>query len=352
MNIALTYDLKDDYLARGYSSEAAAEFDSRETIEALATVMAAQGHTIERIGNLQALLAALHAGIRPDLVFNLCEGEKGVGREALVPALLEAYDIPCVFSDSAVMALSLHKGLCKLAVRGLGVPTADFTVVESLKQLEEWSGKDKQRDFSQAGPLAFPLFAKPIAEGTSKGISRLSRIESLESLHQVCASLLAQYQQPVLLESFLPGREFTVGIVGTGEQAQVVGAMEIVYQDEAAGGIYSYESKFVENERLIRYEAAESSVRQVLDLQALKVWRGLGCRDGGRLDFRMDAQGVLHFLEINPLAGLNPDYGDLPILGRLHGWSHEALVKAILSSAINRIVGYADPLEYFSGVNT
>ena len=352
MNIALTYDLKEDYLARGYSSEAAAEFDSRETIDALAAVIVAQGHTVARIGNQQALLAALHAGIQPDLVFNLCEGEKGVGREALVPALLEAHGIPCVFSDSAVMALSMHKGLCKLAVRGLGVPTADFTVVETLAQLEGLPAQDAIEGFPHAMPLAFPLFAKPLAEGTSKGISGSSRIESLEALHQVCGAILAQYQEPVLLESFLPGREFTVGIVGTGAQAQVVGAMEIVYQDEAAGGIYSYVSKCIENERWIRYEAAEFPVRQQLDQLALKIWRGLGCRDGGRLDFRMDAQGTLHFLEINPLAGLNPDYGDLPILGRLHGWRYETLVKAILGSAIARVAGRAGLSEDLAGVNT
>ncbi len=333
MNIALTYDLRDDYLVRGYSPEMAAEYDSQETIDALADAIEHHGHDVIRVGNHAALVAWLGQGHRPDLVFNICEGEEGLGREARVASLLESVQIPFVFSDVAVLTLALHKGLCKLAVRGLGIATADFCLVDSLADL------DKLLADSQAGifPLPFPVFAKPVAEGTSKGIDGYSRIDTPSSLYQRCRWLLEQFRQPVLVERYLPGREFTVGIVGTGAQARVVGVMEIVFAHADTASIYSYAAKFVENSSWIRYQAPDSDSIHTLAAAALKIWRGLGCRDGGRIDFREDEYGKIHFLEINPLAGLNPDYGDLPILSKLAGLDYDALVGAILTSAMERL---------------
>ena len=151
MRVGLTYDLRDHYMAAGYSAEDTAEFDNIETIEALAGALERLDLSVDRIGTVRQLAQRLVAGERWDLVFNIAEGLKGVGREAQVPALLEAYDIPCTFSDPLVMALALHKGMAKRVARDCGMPTAPFAVVETMADLA-------------AVELPFPLFAKPIAE--------------------------------------------------------------------------------------------------------------------------------------------------------------------------------------------
>lgn len=330
MKIALTYDLKETYLQRGFSPEAAAEFDSRETIDALAAQLAGLGHSVERWGSLPEFLPKLLAGQRPDLVFNICEGHQALSREAQVPSVLDAFGIPYTFSSAEVLGLTLHKGWTKHLVRGLGVKTAAFTVLQDLDDLAGFVSVPQPE-------LTYPLFVKPVADGTSKGISVSSRVFDAEALAQQAKALLATYQQPVLVETYLPGREWTVGLVGTGRRARVIGAMEICFKDPAASGIYSYAAKFIQNEAWIDYRKADPEHEQLLAEQALKIWRGLNCRDAGRIDFRMDDQGHLNFLEINPLAGLNPDYGDLPIIGRLSGYDYARLISDILESAALRL---------------
>ena len=156
MRIGITYDLRDDYLAMGYGLEETAEFDRADTIEAIEGALRQLRHRPERIGNIRELARRLVAGERWDLVFNIAEGVKGMGREAQVPALLEAYEIPYTFSDTLVNALTLHKGMAKRVVRDAGVPTAPFAIVE------------EPADIRDVG-LPFPLFAKPAGEGTGKG---------------------------------------------------------------------------------------------------------------------------------------------------------------------------------------
>ena len=131
MNIGITYDLRDDYLSEGYSYEETAEFDRIDTIDGIDEALQALGHTTDRIGNVKQLVKRLAAGHRWDLVFNIAEGMHGAGREALVPALLDAYRIPYTFSDPFVLTLTLHKGLTKTIIRAAGIRTADFVVVET-----------------------------------------------------------------------------------------------------------------------------------------------------------------------------------------------------------------------------
>src|ERR1700759_2414849 len=126
MRIGVTYDLRDDYRALGLSEEETAEFDAEETIAAVCDALAGLGHTPVRIGHVKALAAALVAGERLGGVFNICEGLRGVAREAQAPALLEAYDIPFVFSDPLTLALALDKAMDKRVVRDKGAPGADF----------------------------------------------------------------------------------------------------------------------------------------------------------------------------------------------------------------------------------
>ena len=326
MKIGMTYDLRDDYLQRGYTPEETAEFDRVDTIDALDEAIRACGHETERIGNAGQLVQRLARGETWDLVFNIAEGLHGVGREALVPALLDAYEIPYTFSDPLVLALTLHKGMTKAVLRGAGIPTADFAVVGSPGDVEAVS-------------LPYPLFVKPVAEGTGKGISDESRVQTPAELRSVCEKLLAEFHQQVLVETFLPGREFTAGVVGTGDEASVVGVMEVLFKkSDMAGLIYSYHNKS-NYEQVIEYRVPEPEVLESCAELALSAWKVLGCRDGGRVDIRMDGRDRPNFIEVNPLAGLNPVHSDLPILCRLKGISFQELMERILESAFKRING-------------
>jgi D-alanine-D-alanine ligase len=322
MHVGITYDLRESYLQAGYGDEETAEFDSLETIQALTTVLHDLGHSPEPIGNVIQLVQRLAAGDRWDLVFNIAEGLQGFGREAQVPALLDAYGIPYTFSDPLVLSLALHKGMAKHVVRGCGVPTADFAVIESLADLGGLT-------------LTYPLFAKPVAEGTSKGISAVSRVGSLAELRSVCRRLLARFRQPVLVETFLPGREFTVGITGTGRKAVIVGVMEVLLGPAAERDAYSYHNK-EHYQGLVEYRLVEGDLADKVGEIARSAWRSLSCRDGGRVDLRLDASGGPHFIEVNPLAGLHPTRSDLVILSRLAGISYHELIRRILESAARR----------------
>lgn len=325
MIVGLTYDLREDYLAAGYGLEETAEFDKPETIEALDEALRQIGYDVVRIGNVKALAERLVQGERWDLVFNIAEGLRGIGRESQVPTLLEAYDIPFTFSDPMVLSLSLHKGMSKHALRSLGVPTPDFQVVEELSDLDDFN-------------LPFPVFAKPVAEGTGKGISGDSRVTSTTKLREVVERLLSTFDQPVLLERYLPGREFTVGIAGTGKKARVLGVMEVILLANAEQSAYSYENK--ENWRgRIDYAPVDDSEAREAAAVALAAWRGLGCRDGGRIDIRSDENNRPHFIEVNPLAGLNPIDSDLPMLCRFSGISYLDLIGQIMDSAMERVNG-------------
>jgi D-alanine-D-alanine ligase len=322
ITVGLTYDMRSEYLAQGFSEEETAEFDRDETIDAIEIAVRGEGHDTERIGNHRALVAALGAGRRWDLVFNICEGMYGMGRESLVPALLDAWRIPYTFSDPVTLGVSLHKAMTKRVVRDAGVATPDFAVVEVEADIDSIH-------------LPYPLFAKPLGEGTGKGITPASRIESAADLRAVCAGLLASFRQPVLVETYLSGREFTTGVIGTGAEAEVVGTMEVIFLENAEAHAYTYVNKEYCDDKTRYTLAAGAEAAQCRDL-ALKAWRAIGARDAGRVDIRMDAKGIPNFIEVNPLAGLHPQHSDLPIICTMAGVSFQELVRRILLSAGRR----------------
>jgi D-alanine-D-alanine ligase len=331
MKVGITYDLKTEYLIMGYSKEEAAEFDSEDTINAIESVLQGLSYETDRIGSIRSLTGRLVSGDRWDLVFNIAEGLYGLSREAQVPVLLDAYSIPYTFSDPLTLCIALHKGMAKRIVRSLGIDTPDFAVVEHGSEIS------KVR-------LPYPLFAKPVAEGTSKGIGPQSKITTPEELSSTCLELLELYQQPVLVETFLPGREFTVGIVGTGEEAAILGVLEIILNSHADQGIYSYRNK-EQYKTLVEYRLANDTQAQRAAEVAMQVWKGLNCRDGGRVDLRMDGRGAMHFIEVNPLPGLHPVNSDLPILcGKLHIGYNE-LIGSIVRSALQRGVRKGSPAD-------
>jgi D-alanine-D-alanine ligase len=322
MRIGVTYDLRSDYLALGYGEEETAEFDSEITIAALCDALRGLGFAPDRIGNMKALTARLAAGERWDGVFNFCEGFTGLAREAHVPCLLEAYDIPYVFSDPLTMALTLDKAMTKHVARDCCVPTPDFAVIATMADADGIA-------------LPYPLFLKPVAEGSGKGIGANSKVMDIAALKRTAADLLARFRQPVLVETFLPGREFTVGITGTGADAEVLGVSEIVKKANFVGDGYGFENKEYWDDKVDIVAAPPAEAKAAGDV-ALAAWRALRCRDGGRIDIRCDGAGKPNFIEVNPLAGLRPEYSDLCFIASRAGLSYQDLIGKIMASFLKR----------------
>jgi D-alanine-D-alanine ligase len=323
LSIGLCYDLKEDYLEAGFAPEDVLEFDSEDTIVGLGDALVGLGHTVERIGRGQELARRLVGGERWDLIFNICEGVWGRSREAQVPALCELFDQPYTFADPLTCAVTLDKAAAKRIVRDHGLPTAAFAVV----------GTPEEAD---AVDLAVPLFLKPLAEGSSKGVSPHSLARSRDGLATACRAMLAQYRQPVLVEAFLPGREVTVGIVGYGANATVVGVMEVSFTAQAEAAAYTALNKEEYLERVAYRLLGDDPLAEHARGLALAIFAVLGCRDAARVDLRCDAGGRLHFLEVNPLPGINHVRSDLPIMARLAGVPYRELIGAIVDSARGR----------------
>ena len=320
MKVGLTYDLRSWYIDRGYSMDETAEFDKQETVDALENSLKLMGHETEPIGNTFQLIEALAAGKRWDIVFNIAEGLYGDGRESVVPAILDQYKIPYVFSGPVIMGLSLNKHLAKLVVSASGVPVSPGYLISEMQELEKCD-------------LKYPLFVKPVSEGTGKGITDKSLVNSSAELRKMVEWILTEFRQPALVEEYLPGREFTVGVVGYGEDAVAIGGMEVMTINNLP---YSVEVK--ENyQNYCSYKPLDIDISDECKTVALHAWKALDAVDAGRVDLKADRNGKICFIEANPLAGLNPIHSDLPILARMYGIEYQTLLEMIMKSAIRRI---------------
>ena len=335
MRIGLTYNLKPEIpLDPGDPIDRFEEFDSEETVEAIAQALRHHGHEVERLGWGPPMLDALiHRAKRDRLdgVFNVAEGIGGRGRESQVPAMLEMLGIPNTGSDPVALALALDKGLAKIFAAGHGIATAPFKIVGADEPLGRVD-------------LRYPLFAKPVAEGSSMGIRNRSICRDPGELQALVAQLQHDYAQPVLVEEFLPGDEFTVGVLGNGRRAEVVGVMQVVPRDAGGDFVYSLEVKRdylnrvvyrMTDELLATGALSEAQLDAIREL-ALAAHRAFGCRDVSRVDIRCDRDGEPNFIEINPLPGLNPIHSDLVIIAHGHGWSYHQLIGRILDTASER----------------
>ncbi len=320
MKVGLTYDLRSWYLDRGYSMEETAEFDKQETVDALRHSIAEMGHETETIGNVFQLIEALAIGKRWDLVFNIAEGLYGDGRESVIPAILDQYKIPYVFSGPVIMGLSLNKYLAKLVVASVGVPVSPGVLLNTPEEALNCS-------------LNYPLFVKPVSEGTGKGITEKSLVRSKADLTYMVKWINNEFRQPALAEEYLPGREFTVGITGSGSDAEAIGGMEIICM-----GDVPYSMAVKENyQEYCRYIPLGKDVEEECKDVALRAWRALDAVDAGRIDLKADRNGRICFIEANPLAGLNPVHSDLPILSGMYGIGFQTLMEKIMQSALKRI---------------
>ena len=301
------------------------EYDSEDTIVALADTLATLGHRPRRLGGGRAFVEAMLAR-PPQMVFNLAEGAGSRSREAQVPALCEMLGVACTGSDPLTMALTQDKALAKRVVRSAGLRTAESRVIDSEAAID-------------AIDLAFPLFVKPVAEGSSMGVRGTSLVRDAQALRREIGRCLHQYRQPVLVETYLAGAEATVAIGGHGDNARVLGAMGI----EPASGpvedfVYGLESKRG-YKALVRYHVPPRlASSQLADIEglALAAYRALGCRDLARVDVRLDAAGQAHFIELNPLPGLNPVTGDICLIAYGIGMSYASLIAGVLESALLR----------------
>ncbi len=322
MRVGFVYDLKDDYETLGYAKEDIAELDSAATIDAIAAAIGRAGCEVVRVGHGRELARRLVAGERYDLVVSIAEGLRGRSREAQVPALCELFEQPYAFSDPLTMAATLDKAVAKRLVRDAGVPTAAFAVVE------------RPDDARKIG-VGFPAFVKPLAEGTGKGCAGRSRVVNASELEREAARLIAAFAQPVIVETYLPGREFTVGIVGTGASAEIIAVMELLVGASYDGGVYGFVNKQDFGPHLA-LKLADDPEAKLAGTRALAAYRALGCRDVGRVDLRSAVRGGPQFLEVNPIPGLTPGFSDLAMLTEMAGRSYDWLIRRILAEAAGR----------------
>jgi D-alanine-D-alanine ligase len=329
MRIGLAFDLKTAVeAAPGLPDDGSEEYDSPETIDSLASELKRLGHEAVLLGGGRTFLQNVLTE-RVDLVFNIAEGRGCYrAREAQVPGALEMLGIPYVGSDPLTLALCLDKPLTKQIVSGGGVVTPRYQVIETADDLLHFRDSD----------INFPVIVKPAFEGSSKGIHQNSRIDHPDRMYPLVRALLETYRQPALVEEFVPGIEVTVGLVGH-HSPQVLGVMQVEpLHGPDENFMYTLEVK--RNWRqMVGYRCPpiipQEWVQRIEDA-ALTAFKVLGCRDMARIDFRVDRRGQAYFIEANPLPGLSPVYGDLPIMGGLTGWDYPRLVCAILDSALER----------------
>jgi D-alanine-D-alanine ligase len=324
LKVGFTFNVKRVTADAAGEQDEEAEYDSPKTLQAIREAIASYGHDVVDLEATPDLPLQL-ASTPVDVVFNIAEGFKGRSRESQVPSLLELLDIPYTGSDPAALSVSLDKALAKRMVRTHGILTPDYLVL--------LTGKERiPRE------LGFPLLVKPVAEGTSKGVTRKSIVKDENELREVAREMIAKYRQPALAEQYIAGREFTVGLLGE-RRPRVLPPMEIVFLDaNDPTPIYSFDMK-QDWSKAIRYEVpAKLSERELdrLERAARETFAALGCRDVARVDFRIDAEGRIFFIECNPLPGLTPDWSDLVLIAQAAGIEHRALIGEILSFAIRR----------------
>jgi len=327
MRIGLAYDLKSAVpLDAAGPEDALEEYDSRETVEAIAAALNAAGHSVVMLGGGGEFLDNIRR--EPvDIVFNIAEGRgNSRSRESQVPAVLEMLGIPYTGSDSHCLTVCLDKPLAKKLVAAEGVATPQWRLITDEENLSKISW----------GQFPFPAIVKPAYEGSSKGIRLSSVVENREQMTKEVSRLLNDYRQPVMVEQFITGDEVTVSIIGNAPP-RVVGIMRIVPRKNEGHFVYSLEVKRDYLNR-VDYECPPQladETKENIALASLKVFRVLGCRDFARLDFRVSPDGVPYFLEMNPLPGLG-SYSDLVIMARKLGWTHQGLIQAVLEAALKR----------------
>ncbi|MFA5063319.1 MAG: ATP-grasp domain-containing protein [Candidatus Omnitrophota bacterium] len=322
--VGLTYDLKTDYqFKEGDPLDANAEFDHPSTIDIIACAIEANGFKVERIGNAGNLLEKL-SSLRVDIVFNISEGLTGRNRESQVPILLEMAGIPFVGSDALTLGLTLDKVMAKKIFIAEKIPTPKFIETSSVEEL------------ANTNHYKFPLIVKPRFEGSSKGLSESSRVENRDDLLKQVGYIVNAYKQPVLVEEFISGQEFTVALVGN-DPAEVQPIVQIKIDGKLKLNDRFYTFARITSDRLEYICPAKipQELKKKIDDLALRTYKAVDCRDFGRVDFRVDNEGKPYVLEINPLPSLSTE-DVFMLLAKNTGITYEQMIGKILNSAIKR----------------
>jgi len=333
LNVGLTYNLKKtaDPVA-GQPEDFYIEFDDEATVDAIAGALRKGGCEVTKIEADEEAYGKIK-GLKPDFVFNIAEGIRGESRESQVPAMLEMRGTPYTGSGPLTLAIALDKALTHQVLNANGVPSPRFQVFFSPKQKRQRS-------------LEFPLVVKPLAEGSSKGIRSSSLVKDERGLQEQLSWVIETYKQSAIVEEFLPGREFTVGLIGNGDPL-VLPIVEILLEKLPSGAspIYSFEAKWIWDvpEKPLDIFKCPADVPDDLEKKvrktAARTFKVLNCRDLCRMDVRLDKEGKPRVLEVNPLPGLIPDpdaHSCLPEAAAEAGFSYDQLVCTIFWQALKR----------------
>ena len=322
------------------------DLDSEETIAAIIAALESHGHEATFLEGDRTLLDTLPRA-NPDICFNICEGHWGDSREAQVPAMLEMLRVPYTGSGPLTLALALDKPMTKRVLWYHGLPTPPFQTFERANEPLD-------------ADMKYPLFVKPSREGTGMGVTAESIVHDEGQLRAQLRRQFEIYDQPLLVEHFIEGREVTVGVVGNlttpvarrlpddHEAPRISRGLHFFpplevdmsrYPEEEAG-IYTsrIKTELVHTFHYLCPAPLPDELAQELNWLTAATFRVTGCFDVGRVDFRLDAHhnNKPYILEINPLPGLNPGYSDLPLEAQADGWTFAELVNRILEEATHR----------------
>lgn len=329
MRVGLIYDVFESYpWQEGDPPDADAEYEPEATIEVLESAVRHLGHTPVRMGTAYALRARIDDGLNLDAAINIAEGARSRNREAYAPILLEMAGIPCLGSDALTLSLSLDKAWTKDLAAAADVPTPAYRVFSTEEAVEP-----------EALP-AFPLFVKPRYEGTSKGITAESRVETVEALRQRVADVTTTYRQDALVERFVEGGgEFTVAVVGN-DPPEALPVLQRAVETTTGIGLHALEHRGAPagDWDYALGGALEPSLEETLQTHALRVYEKLECKDFARADFRVDAEGQPWFLEINPLPTFAPD-GTFAIIAELMNRDYGDFLAEVFAHGLQRAVG-------------
>jgi D-alanine-D-alanine ligase len=333
LNVGLTYNLRKPVNSvAGQPEDFYIEFDDEATVDAIAEALGKGGCEVTKIEANEDAYSKL-LSLKPDCVFNIAEGIQGESRESQIPAMLEMLGIPYTGSGPLTLAIALDKALTHQVLSVNGVPSPNFQVFSAPHQ-------KRQRK------LEFPLIVKPLAEGSSKGIRSTSLVKDEQSLREQLSWVIKTYKQPAIVEEFLPGREFTVGLIGN-DAPLVLPIIEILLEKLPSGAspIYSYEAKWIWDvpEKPLDIFNCPADIPDELEKEirktAVKTFKVLNCRDLCRMDVRLDKNGKPRILEVNPLPGLIPDpdaHSCLPEAAGEAGFTYEQLICTVLWQALKR----------------
>ncbi len=322
--IGLTFDLKTDYeFKKGDPPDANAEFDHPSTIDVIARAIQANNFKIKKIGNVDNVLEKLNS-LDVDMVFNISEGATGRNRESQVPILLEMAGVPFVGSDALTLGITLDKIMAKKIFLAERIPTPKFFEIREASEL------------TNIDHMKFPLIVKPRFEGSSKGLSEDSRVEDFESLKKQAEFVISTYKQPALVEEFISGQEFTVAVVGN-DPPEALPVVQIKIDGRLKLNDRFYTFARVTSDRLEYLCPAHISAELAKKISevAVHAYKSVECRDFGRVDFRVDNEGKMYVLEINPLPSLSTE-DVFPMVAKQVGLTYEQIIGKIIHAALKR----------------